>query len=623
MKENEDSDADVCFSGISGSASSENYESNELKKKDNSKQGKNININDIKLNNSNEKSDDNIDEEDDFNININNINTIKQCNSYKSVFSFANISKFDECLNNPNINNNNNNNDIIEENEEIRKSGINDNDISIWETIKQHVSNVKNHIIFNLNIFSGLNNLNLKDEKLPQEIQIFDQKFVKQDENLINVLKNIPWFSYRKNFNKIKEKDKIYTSDAGWGCMIRASQMILAQGIYKLFSMNNLHQFFNEFITFFYDNKIPLKLLVKKENNKNNDINNNNKIKKEKEEEKEEEETYEDFLIVDITRECRLSFIDVTKEMIKELELKSNEDNQQNFVTAPFSLRNIIKMQKKLNPNGKKVGQWFSNYDTVKILTKINEQMLEKNECDFKIISFENETIYIEDLIKECFEEAEMQGFENLSKSAFDTEIKNDTIQINDIANKKLNNETFNFNKRKYIFKQKFIIFISVRHGLHNLDEDIYKEVFKIFDIPTNIGLIGGKNSRAFYFIGRCANNLIFLDPHYVQQTIPLDALGKDKFEESYRPNDIYYMDISEISPSFSIGFAIKNINDFKLFMEKITSDDYFIDQKCDNSLGNKKVYLFMVKNFHFPYRNNDDSNQDISNNIDIKENYY
>ena len=67
-----------------------------------------------------------------------------------------------------------------------------------------------------------------------------------------------------------------------------------------------------------------------------------------------------------------------------------------------------------------------------------------------EIISFENETIYIEDLIKECFEEAEMQGFENLSKSAFDTEIKNDTIQINDIANKKLNNETFNFNKRKY-----------------------------------------------------------------------------------------------------------------------------------------------------------------------------
>ena len=622
MKENEDSDADVCFSG---SASSENFDSIDFKKKDNSKPGKNTNINEIKLNNSNDKSDDIINEDDDFNININNINTIKQCNSYKSVFSFANISKFDECLNNPNTNTNinNNNNNIIEENEEMRKSGINDNEISIWETIKQHVSNVKNHIIFNLNIFSGLNNLNLKDEKLPQEIQIFDHKFEKQDENLINKLKNIPWFSYRKNFNQIKEKNAIYTSDAGWGCMIRASQMILAQGIYKLFSMNNLHQFFNEFITFFYDNKIPLKLLVKKENNKNNGINKNNKIKEEKKENEAEEETYEDFLIVDITRECRLSFVDVTKDMIKELELKSNEENQQNYVTSPFSLRNMIKMQKKLNPNGKTVGKWFSNYDTVKILTKINEQMLEKNECDFKIINFENETIYIEDLIKECFEEVETQGFECLSKSAFDTNEKDDIIIINDTANKKLNNEIFNFNKRRYKFKQKFIIFISVRHGLHNLDEDIYKEVFKIFDIPTNIGLIGGKNSRAFYFIGKCANNLIFLDPHYVQQTIPLDVLGTNKIEESYRPNDIYYMDISELSPSFSIGFAIKNLNDFELFMKKITSDDYFIDQNMYNSLGNKKVYLFMVKNFHFPYRNNDDSNQDISNNIDVRENFY
>ena len=618
MKENEDSDIDVCFSG---SESSENLERNENKKKDIPKSEKNININEIKLNNSDDKIDDNINEENDFNMNDNNINTIKQCNSYKSVFSFANISKYDECVNNTNVNNNNN---IIEENEEIRKSDLNDGEISIWEAIKQHVSNVKNHIVFNLNIFSGLNNLNLKDEKLPQDIQIFDKKFVKQDEKLINTLKNIPWFSYRKNFNQIKEKDKIYTSDAGWGCMIRASQMILAQGIYKLFSMKNLNQFFNEFITFFYDNKIPLKLLVKKENNKNNNIhNNNNNIKKEKNKEKEEEETFEDFLILDITRECRLSFIDVTQEMIRELELKSNEENQQSYVTSPFSLRNIIKTQKKLNPNGKKVGQWYSNYDTVKIITKINEQMLEKNECDFKIINFENETIYVEDLMKECFEEVETLGFECLSKSAFDSNEKNDTILNKDIVNKKLNNEIFFFNKKKYIFKQKFIIFISVRHGLHNLDEDIYKEVFKIFDIPTNIGLIGGKNSRAFYFIGKCANNLIFLDPHYVQQTIPLNTLGTDKIEETYRPNDIYYMDISELSPSFSIGFAINNIKDFKLFMEKITCDDYFIDQNCNNSLGHKKVYLFMVKNYHFPYRNNDDSNQDISNNMDVRENYY
>jgi hypothetical protein len=605
MKEKDDIDNDEEYS-------SESADSEENKNKKDITKSIYININKKNKENNFNNSDDTIKFYNE-NKNIDD-DTINKCNSYKSVFSFANISKAEH----PEFNNFNINNlgiNKLEENE--RNSGLN-NEISIWEAIKQQIVNVKNHIVFNFNIFSGLNNLKLNDEKLPQEIQIFDQAFEKQDDKLINVLKNIPWFSYRKNFNQIKEKDMIYTSDAGWGCMIRASQMILAQGIYKIFSMNNLNQFFNEFITFFYDNKIPLKLLIK--NSTNNDFKKEKNKKKEiknKEEEKEEE-TYNDFLIIDIPREFRISFVDVTKEMIKEFEILSNQENQE-YITAPFSLRSIIKTQNKLNPNGKKVGQWFSNYDVMKIISYINEKMIEKQDTDFKIINFENETIYIEDLINNCFEEVETQGFEFVSKSNFD---ENDSI-LNYEINNKINNEFYIFNKRRYKFKQKFIIFISVRHGLHKLDEEIYKDVLNVFNIKTNIGLIGGKNSRAFYFIGKCGNNLIFLDPHYVQQTLPLNDLGTDKIEESYRPNDIYYMNISELSPSFSIGFAIKDMKDFKLFMEKITSDDYFIDQNVYKSFGKKNSYLFMVKNFHYPYRNDDDSNQDISNNIDIRDNYY
>ena len=621
MKEKEDSDNN---SYSSESADSENVEYNNKDKVDSILNiEKNKNKNEIILNDSGNKNF--IYNENEENDKINNIN---KCNSYNSVFSFANVTRKD--FNNINFNNNINNNKIEEK---IRVSELNDNnEISIWETIKQQLENVKNHIVFNFNIFSGLNNLDLSDEKLPKNIQIFDEKFSKQDEKLINVLQNIPWFSYRKNFNQIKDKENIFTTDAGWGCMIRASQMILAQGIYKLFSIKNLNEFFNEFITFFYDNKIPLKLLVKKNKNSNKDINTKKENKKqENKNNKIKEETFNDFLIVDITREHRLSFVDITKEMVQELEnLSKQENNNQNLVTPPFSLRNIIKTQNKINPNGKKVGEWFSNYDLIKIITKINKQMIKQQDCDFKVINFENETIYIEDLIKECFEEVETQGFEYLSKSDFSDckNIKenfniNETILNEEVINKNIKNEFYVFNKKRYTLKQKFIIFISVRHGLHNLNEDLFNEVLKIFDIKTNIGLIGGKNSRAFYFIGKCENNLIFLDPHYVQATIPLNILGTNQIGESYKPNDIYYMDISELSPSFSIGFAIKDIKDFKLFMEKMTSEDYFIDQNIYNSLGKKSNYLFMVKNFHFPYRYNDDSNQDISNNIDVRENYY
>ena len=80
-------------------------------------------------------------------------------------------------------------------------------------------------------------------------------------------------------------------------------------------------------------------------------------------------------------------------------------------------------------------------------------------------------------------------------------------------------------------------------------------------------------------------------------------------------------MPINDLSPSFSIGFAIKDMKNFKMFMEKMTSPDYYIDQNLKKSFGIKKIYLFMVKNYHLKSINDD--NEDISNNVQIKENYY
>ena len=231
MKEKDGSDIE---SSLSDSFSSDNIENSNNKDNKDEKQSilkieENQNKNEIISNDSDNLNINN--EDDNSDKNINNIN---KCNSYNSVFSFANITRKD--LNKLDFNNNNSNNS----DENIRASDLSDNkEISIWEAIKQQLSNVKNHIVFNFNIFSGNNNLDLNDKNIPQEIQIFSEKFSKQDEKLINILQNIPWFSYRKNFNQIKNKESIYTSDAGWGCMIRASQMILAQGIYKIFSMKD------------------------------------------------------------------------------------------------------------------------------------------------------------------------------------------------------------------------------------------------------------------------------------------------------------------------------------------------------------------------------------------------
>ena len=540
---------------------------------------------------------------DDINNDLDNldINSEKSKQSYRSMFSIISKNESDEKSNEIDSSNIKN----CEVNKEISYksfmsqssfSSINsdggDNTISFWDAVKLKINNFKNKIIFNYNIFSSSNNINDTPTKLAKEIQIFDVKF-NQHEKLLNKLKNIPWFSYRKNFEQIKGKNKIYTSDAGWGCMIRASQMILSQGLCKIYSIEKLNEFINQYLAYFYDNKIPMKFLCKNKNN----ILQNVKVKNNK------NDMYEDFEVIendkDKEKEIKVgnSFIEVSSEVINGLEHMSERKSDKEYLIPPFSLRNIIKVQKHTNKNGKTVGEWFSNYDTIRLIQLINQEMNKKNDCDFKIIDFNEGIIYIEKIIKECFEEhkklKEIEEFELLSLSS---------NEYDDNINENTENNEYMFDEKLYKFKNKFIIFISVRHGLYSLDEEIYNEVMNIFNIETNIGFIGGKNTRAFYFIGKCGKNIIFLDPHYVQDTIPLNKFGTSSVQETYIPNDIFYMQINELSPSFTIGFAVKDMKSFKKLMKQLYSLGYFVDNNINTSAKAYNNHLFMIKNFKSPF---------------------
>jgi len=64
-----------------------------------------------------------------------------------------------------------------------------------------------------------------------------DDDEIDEYERLHQQFSKIIWFSYRKNFPKLNhakfpEYDS-YISDTGWGCMIRACQMVFAQGLKK------------------------------------------------------------------------------------------------------------------------------------------------------------------------------------------------------------------------------------------------------------------------------------------------------------------------------------------------------------------------------------------------------
>ena len=538
----------------------------------------------------NEKNDDkeeNLEISDTIKLNL------KKEDSFKSVFSVISLDK--EKYDKDNLENSSNSKDkrnSIMSQMSACGADDNNNTLSFWETVKLKFNDIKNHILFNYNIFSSPNNLINISQSLSTQIQIFDIKYSKQ-EDLLNRLKNIPWFSYRENFEQIKDEQNIYTSDAGWGCMLRASQMILAQGLCRLNNINDLFDFINKFFAFFYDNKIPIKYMCKPKKPENKE---DKKKEKENKENENEKNIFNSFEIIDKDSDLlNISFIHLTSEMVEGLENMSERNSDKEFIIPPYSIRNFIRVQKHINKNGKQVGEWFSNYDTIRLITTINKKMNSNKDCDFKVINFNEGVIRINEIIKECFEEYKDEIIKE-QENDFDI-LSLSNIEFSDIVNDNLESDKYIFNEKKYILKTKFIFFVSVRHGLYTLEEDYDTEVLKVFDIENNIGIIGGKNTRAFYFIGKCGNNIIFLDPHYVQETLSIKKIGTDVIHETYIPNDIFYMDVNELSPSFTIGFAVKDMKSFKQLIKKFKEYNYFIDNETCYKKNINNIYLFEVKN--------------------------
>ena len=538
----------------------------------------------------NEKNDDkeeNLEISDTIKLNL------KKEDSFKSMFSVISLNK--EKYDKDNLENSSNSKDkrnSIMSQMSACGADDNNNTLSFWETVKLKFNDIKNHILFNYNIFSSPNNLINISQSLSTQIQIFDIKYSKQ-EDLLNRLKNIPWFSYRENFEQIKDEQNIYTSDAGWGCMLRASQMILAQGLCRLNNINDLFDFINKFFAFFYDNKIPIKYMCKPKKPENKE---DKKKEKENKENENEKNIFNSFEIIDKDSDLlNISFIHLTSEMVEGLENMSERNSDKEFIIPPYSIRNFIRVQKHINKNGKQVGEWFSNYDTIRLITTINKKMNSNKDCDFKVINFNEGVIRINEIIKECFEEYKDEIIKE-QENDFDI-LSLSNIEFSDIVNDNLESDKYIFNEKKYILKTKFIFFVSVRHGLYTLEEDYDTEVLKVFDIENNIGIIGGKNTRAFYFIGKCGNNIIFLDPHYVQETLSIKKIGTDVIHETYIPNDIFYMDVNELSPSFTIGFAVKDMKSFKQLIKKFKEYNYFIDNETCYKKNINNIYLFEVKN--------------------------
>ena len=308
-------------------------------------------------------------------------------------------------------------------------------------------------IIYNNKTFND--KLNTITVKYP--IYIFDS----QINNYIDINYSLFCFlymSYRSGFFNMKYYGMgDFTSDSGWGCMLRCCQMMLSRGLVKLklkeYMKNNKNiiQSLKQIIinikmdtlNLFYDGKIPY-----------------NKIRS-------------NLLLA--------HFFQLYQELadIRGVSTKISE------IIPPYSIYTLCYL-------GKCQGVYTSDVRMIKCFLRINELLFDS----YNMVYFENGEI----------EKATL--FENF------------VLLYDKEKNESKNKTIYKYHGREFIFDRSGFVFISFRLGLQTLDESYYNIIPIIFSkIHNNIGFVSGKKNRAYYFVGYNGDGkLIFADPHFNQK---------------------------------------------------------------------------------------------------------
>jgi hypothetical protein len=398
---------------------------------------------------------------------------------------------------------------------------------SMWNRIKSKMSNIKNNIKYNtltLNSFFDFYEFEF--------IKIFNRTYSSKTDlkRFVNDFYAIIYMSYRNDFEKIinLKNSKEYTSDCGWGCMIRSAQMMLARGFQMILGFKE-KEYIKQILLLFADS--PLQY---------DEFSDNEKFKQ------YFKKVVEDIGVLQYSDSDQVIDGNLCSNFQKseltysvpELFINEHDYKKIKSIVPPFSIRNICKLSEYYD---KGPGEWFSDVIMSSIFQNLNNEF--KPFEMIKILSFNEGVIYNQDLIKTCFELVDIKESNTLKSD----ETINPQIELNGAL---------------YKFQNPCIVFVSFRLGLDKINKDYHEYITKIFDIPNNLGIIGGNFNSAHYFIGVANENLLYIDPHLNQKAWN-DMKGFEQSIETYLNKKIYKLQIKNMSPAFTVGFYFRNLKEY------------------------------------------------------------
>ncbi|XP_056265979.1 cysteine protease atg4da [Pseudoliparis swirei] len=318
------------------------------------------------------------------------------------------------------------------------------------------------------------------------------------------------WLTYRREFPQLD--GSTWTTDCGWGCMLRSGQMLLAQGLLvhlmpRGWAWPDAQQLTEVDFEVFRPRSparaggVPIPSFGSPR----------------------ESNTPEKSLTSDQAPKCS------QRKRPESKRDRQAEPLHRKLLTwfwdqppAPFGLHQLVEIS---NSSGKKAGDWYGPSIVAHILRKAVD----------KISVLHNLAVYV---AQDC------------------TVYKEDVMHLCDLSRSHTPPEP-----SSQAFKS-VIILVPVRLGGEALNPAYIDCVKNILKLDCCIGIIGGKPKHSLYFIGFQDEQLLYLDPHYCQTTV--DVTQANFSLESFHCSSPKKMPFTRMDPSCTIGFYAKNKKDFE-----------------------------------------------------------